>query len=131
MTFTKTAGDLLEYLDEARKRYGPGVDETMAKVESWGAEKFQQTKAEGESILAELSELVENTPEDPRVQALVKRYHTHLNQFSETSTEMFNKISDLYTDDERFAAYFKKFHHALPAFLKRAIKEYTADQSGK
>jgi hypothetical protein len=131
MNFTQKAGDLLSYLDEARKKYGPVVDDTLAKVESWGAEAFEDVKKEGEVILTELSMMVKNTPEDPRVQALVARYHEHLNKFHETGKDMFSKISDLYTSDERFASYFKRFDANLPDFLQRAIKEYTKDSTPK
>jgi 2',3'-cyclic-nucleotide 2'-phosphodiesterase (5'-nucleotidase family) len=125
MTFTQKTGDMLEYLDEARKKYGPVVDETLAKVESWGADTFKEVQHEGESILRELAEMVKNTPEDPRVQALVEKYHTHLNRFHATSKDMLSKISDLYTSDERFAAYFQRFDGSLAVFLQKAIKEYT------
>ena len=122
---------MLDYLDEARKKYGPVVDETLEKVESWGADTFQEVKSEGESILRELSQMVQNTPDDPRVQKLVEQYHTHLNRFYTTSKDMFSKISDLYTSDERFVAYFQRFDGSLAAFLQKAIKEYTKDGKGK
>ncbi|MFM2414769.1 MAG: hypothetical protein RI911_462 [Candidatus Parcubacteria bacterium] len=131
MTFTQKAGDMLDYLDEARKKYGPVVDETLAKVESWGAETFSEVKQEGESILKELATMVENTPDDPRVQTLVAAYHKHLNRFNETSKEMFGKISNLYTSDERFTAYFQRFDGKLAVFLQDAIKEYTKGIDGK
>ncbi len=65
MTFTQKTGDMLQYLDEARKKYGPVVDETLAKVESWGTDTFKEVQQEGESILRELADMVKNTPEDP------------------------------------------------------------------
>ncbi len=129
MNFTQKTGDMLEYLDEARKKYGPVVDETLEKVESWGVETFQEVKQEGESILRQLAEMVQNTPEDPRVQSLVAQYHTHLNRFHETSKDMFSKISDLYTSDERFVAYFQRFDGSLAAFLQKAVKQYTKEDA--
>jgi 2',3'-cyclic-nucleotide 2'-phosphodiesterase (5'-nucleotidase family) len=100
-------------------------------VQSWSAETYEQTKAEGEQILSELSEMVKNTPDDPRVQALVKRYHEHLNTFNKMSKDMFGKVSDLYTDDKRFAAYYKRFHKNMPEFLQQAIKTYTGAKKAK
>lgn len=129
MTFTQKTGDMLEYLDEARKKYGPIVDETLEKVESWGAETFDEVKKEGESILRQLAEMVKNTPEDPRVQSLVAQYHTHLNRFHATSKDMFSKISDLYTSDDRFVAYFQRFDGSLAAFLQKAVKQYTKNDT--
>ncbi|MFZ2593661.1 MAG: TipAS antibiotic-recognition domain-containing protein [Minisyncoccia bacterium] len=131
MSFTQKTGDFLEYLDEARKKYGPVVDETADKVQSWGAEKARLVNEEGEKILDELAQLVETSVDTPRVQELIQEYHAHLNNYYETGKEQFAKISELYTDDERFSAYFKKFHHKLPKFMRDAIHAYSKSSHSK
>ena len=64
-------------------------------------------------------------PEAPEVQETVAEHHAVLNQYYEVSMERYRCLGKMYTEDDRFRAYYDKYREGLADFLYRAIEVFS------
>ena len=120
---------LKEYAEEARQKYDPKlVDEVNRKVSKWSKKKWDAVRSEGDEVLRQLAVLKGKPVNGPAVQALVARYHAHLNNFYQVSAAVYRGLGSLYVEDPRFRKNFDRFGSGLADYLKKAI-EYYCDKS--
>lgn len=116
---------LKEYAEEARWKYDPTlVEEVNRKVSKWSKEKWDEVRGEGHEVLRQLAKLKGKPVSDMAVQALVARYHAHLNNFYEVSLVVYEGLGNLYVEDPRFRKNFDRYGAGLAEYLMAAIGYY-------
>lgn len=117
------------YGREIRDRYGDeAVDRANANVLALTEEEYGQWKALGEEIRAALAQAV-RTGEDPageegrHIAALHRRWLSF--SWEAYTPQAHAGLGQLYTADERFAAYYDREVQGCAAFLRDAIAAYT------
>ena len=113
------------YAEEARARWDPKlVNATDARVKKWSKQKWAGVNSELDDILRQLAALMGTPVEDRKVQALVARHHSYMNNFFEVKPNMYRNFGKLYTEDRRFRAYFEKYRAGLADYLAEAMEFY-------
>nr|WP_325212571.1 MerR family transcriptional regulator [uncultured Oscillibacter sp.] len=117
------------YGKEIRRKYGPeAVEGANAKLLSMTEEEYQQWKALEAEILSALAAAVRDR-EDPAAAEGQRIAELHRRWLSCTWTaytpQAHRGVAELYTADERFAAYYDKEVPGCAAFLCRAVRAYT------
>jgi hypothetical protein len=108
---------------EARERYGDkAVEESEHRVLSMGKEKFTEVQKEIDAVYRKVVANMDKGPDSPEVQALVKKWRAWLEHFAHYTDEMALGLARMYRTDERFAAFYRKYHPDLPAFWTKAIE---------
>jgi MerR family transcriptional regulator, thiopeptide resistance regulator len=114
-----------KWKDEAMQKYDPDtVKQSWQRWESYGKEKQEQIKHEGNAIYGELVTVMGKGPESPEVQAIIARWHQHIRYFYEPTPEVLRGLGHMYNQSPDFMATFEKFHADLPGFLESAITYY-------
>ena len=62
------------------------------------------------------------------VQAIVTRWHKHMQYFWSPNDEQLLGLADLYNDDPRFKAKYEKVHPGLAEFMREAVKVYVKNR---
>lgn len=111
-----------EYREEAIERWGEDkVKESEAKLKAAGPEKFKEIQEEGNKIYQKLSDLSNQDPASPEVQAVIKEHFEHLHHFYTPSIQMYKGLGEMYVADPRFRAFYDKFKPNLADFINEAI----------
>ena len=118
------------YGKEIRRKYGPeAVEGANAKLLSMTEEEYQQWKALEAEILSALAAAVRDR-EDPAAAEGQRIAELHRRWLSCTWTaytpQAHRGVAELYTADERFAAYYDKEVPGCAAFLRDAVRAYVS-----
>jgi hypothetical protein len=73
--------------------------------------------------------VMSESPSSPNVQAIVKRWHGHLQYFWSPNDEQLRGLADLYNEDAGFHANFEAMQPGLAEFMRDAIREYVKNRS--
>jgi DNA-binding transcriptional MerR regulator len=119
-------GKLVEYMDEAKKRWGEteAYRQSMEKVKHWTKEDYARIKKDGEEFTKQLAEAMDKDIKSPEVQALIEKHYQGIKYFYDCPLEMYRNLGNMYIADFRFTAYYDKFKPGLAAWLQRAISYY-------
>ncbi len=113
------------YREEVRRRWGDDtLRESEARVMGMGKEGFAALQARGGAIFKALSDKMSKGYDSPDVQDLVDDWRQWLENFATYPDEAVLGLGRAYSEDPEFAAFFRKYHEDLPAFLTRAIEHY-------
>jgi len=93
-------------------------------VRNMSKTQFQNAKEEGETIAREIAELMGQDAASPEVQVLIARHHALNEQFYPTSAEVYTGLGQMYTQDDRFRAYYDKYRPGLADFMAEAMAYY-------
>ncbi len=116
-----------QYREEVRQRWGEKVlQESEERAVNKGKEKFAELQAEGGKIFKDISNNIPKGFESPEVQELVAKWRLWLENFHQYSDEAILGLGRGYSEDARFARFFKGIHEDLPEFLTQAIEYYCA-----
>lgn len=116
-----------QYREEVRQRWGEKtLQESEERVVNMGKENFAMVQAEGGKIFQGISDNIPKGFESPEVQVLVTRWRQWLENFHNYSDEAVLGLGRAYSEDARFAKFFKSIHEDLPGFLTKAIEYYCA-----
>lgn len=111
----------------ARLEYGPQlVNESARRWNSYTSEQRQKILDEGNSIYADIVRAMEaeHTPHSAEVQALLVRWHEHLQHFYDPPLEVLRGLGQLYNSHPDFMANFQALHPGLAEFMEQAIDQY-------
>lgn len=114
-----------QYATEAADRWGE--EEVRASSRLWNgysAEEKAAIMAEGQAVYLDLRELIDRSPVDTAVQAVIARWHQHLRYFYEPTTAVLHGLAQGYAEDPAFAEFYRKIHPDMPEFLRQAIEVY-------
>lgn len=122
-------------IEEHQKKYADEVDQKYAgwqqrdKTKRYGKKEWAEVMQKGSQIQLDLASLMaENRePADPAVQAVIDRHYHYIDDsFYDCSLEIYEGLSNLYVDDQRFTENIDKVKPGLANFQSRAMKVYCA-----
>jgi len=118
------------YLAEAKARWGSAsVEESDRRMRSWSDEKKRFFLDRGEHVVGEIAAHMHEGVDAEPVRKALDDYLEHLNHFFDCTPDIFVGLGRLYSEDERFAVYFRRFHPELPGFLRLAMAAFGHRQS--
>jgi MerR family transcriptional regulator, thiopeptide resistance regulator len=111
-----------QYRNEVRERWGEDtLKDGEARVMKMGKAKFAALQAEGGAIFKSIADNINKGFDSPFVQNQVALWRQWLENFSHYSDEAVLGLGQAYSQDKRFAAFFRKINKGLPEFLSKAI----------
>jgi MerR family transcriptional regulator, thiopeptide resistance regulator len=118
-----------EYEAEARTQWGSEkVDESMQRWAGYTPEQKKAIMASGGVITQSICDHMAEGYDSPKVQELIAAWHKHIGFFYECSLEIFAALGHTYNQDPRFAAFYRRFHADMPAFMEKAMTYYCEQQ---
>lgn len=120
----------LDFHEEAKKRWGhtDAWKQSQEHMKNWTEADFERVKKEGDKILQDIVAHMDKGVEDSDVQKCIAQYHIHMNNFYDCQKEMYRELGKMYSEDERFAAFFEKIQPGLANFMTQAIEFYCEQQ---
>jgi DNA-binding transcriptional MerR regulator len=111
-----------EYRNEVRERWGEAaLKDSEARAIKIGKEKFAALQARGGAIFKTIADNMTKGFDSPFIQQQVTLWRQWLENFSHYSDEAVLGLGQAYSQDKRFAAFFRKINKDLPEFLTKAI----------
>lgn len=115
----------VEYEREATQQWDADlVKQSNRRWRSYSDRRKKDIVAEGDAIYRELAERMRKPVTDAGVQALVARWHRHLEYFYQPSVTMLRGLGEVYVSDQRFTDNIDRFGTGLSVFLNEAIQYY-------
>ena len=112
---------------EAEQMYDPEtVRASNRKWKAYSAAEKERILAEGRAIPVDLGAAMPKGADSREVQAVISRWHKHLQYFWSPNDEQLLGLADLYSDDPRFKANYEKVRPKLAEFMREAVKVYVA-----
>jgi DNA-binding transcriptional MerR regulator len=116
-----------KYAQEAEQMYDPEtVRESNRKWKAYSASEKQAILAEGKKIYLDLAAAMSAGAASKEVQAVIARWHTHMQNFWSPNEDQLLGLADLYNDDSRFRDNYEKVAPGLSEFMREAVKVYVA-----
>jgi len=110
---------------EAEQMYDPAtVRESNRKWKSYSEVEKETILAEGKVIYSDLAAVVSAGAGSREVQAVIARWHKHMQYFWSPNDEQLLGLADLYNDDPRFRDNYEKVAPNLSEFMREAVKVY-------
>jgi DNA-binding transcriptional MerR regulator len=114
-----------KYAQEAEKIYDPEtVRASNKKWKAYSATEKDMILAEGKSIYVDLSAVMSKGAASREVQAVVARWHKHMQYFWSPNDEQLLGLADLYNNDQRFRNNYENVAPNLSEFMREAVKVY-------
>jgi DNA-binding transcriptional MerR regulator len=115
----------VKYAKEAAQTWdAETVRASNRKWKSYSTAEQQRILAEGKTLYADLTAHASNPPNSKEVQAIVARWHAHLQHFWSPSDSQLLGLADLYNGDSRFLAKYEQIAPGLADFMREAVKVY-------
>lgn len=113
------------YEREVRERYDPQlVHESNRRVRNMSKAQWKALKEEGDEVTCALAEMMDKSPEDAQVQALIARHHATIEQFYPVSAEIYRGLGQLYVENPEFRGFYDKYRLGLADFMQAAMIYY-------
>jgi len=110
---------------EAEQMYDPEtVRESNRKWKSYSAAEKEAILAEGKSIYLDLAGAMSKGAASAQVQAVITRWHKHMQYFWSPNDEQLLGLADLYNNDPRFRENYEKVAPNLSEFMREAVTVY-------
>lgn len=102
------------------------LEQSMQKTKTWSKQQWLDSKKEIDTIHAELVETIKSglTPDTDAVQNLIQRHHQNTLQFWTPSRDTYITLSQMYSANRDFEAFYDSLHPSLLNFLQQAMKIY-------
>jgi DNA-binding transcriptional MerR regulator len=114
-----------KYAQEAEQMYDPEtVRASNKKWKAYSAAKKEAILAEGKSIYVDLAAVISKGAASKEVQAVIARWHKHMQYFWSPNDEQLLGLADLYNNDPRFRENYEKVAPNLSEFMREAVKVY-------
>jgi len=118
-----------KYALEAEQMFDPEtVGASNRKWKAYPPAEKERILAEGKAIYADLIAAMPKEAASAEVQALIARWHQHMQYFWSPNDEQLLGLADGYTEDARFRANFDKMHPNLAGYMREAVKVYVKDR---
>jgi DNA-binding transcriptional MerR regulator len=114
-----------KYALEAEQVYDPEtVRASNRKWKAYPPAEKERILAEGKAIYLDLIEAMPKGAASAEIQALIARWHQHMQYFWSPNDEELVGLADMYNSDARFRANFDRMHPKLAEFMREAVKVY-------
>jgi DNA-binding transcriptional MerR regulator len=114
-----------QYAQEAEKMYGPEtVRASNKKWKSYSDAEKKRILAEGKAVYTDLASAMPKGSASKEVQAVIARWHKHMQYFWSPNDEQLLGLADLYNNDPRFRDNYEKVAPNLSEFMREAVKVY-------
>lgn len=114
-----------QYAEEAAQKWdAEAVRVSNKKWKAYSDDEKKRILAEGKALYTDLAAVMPKGAASKEVQAIVARWHKHLQYFWLPIDEQLLGLADLYNDDPRFRANYEKIHPKLAEFMREAVKVY-------
>ena len=118
-----------KYAEEAAQRWdAETVSTSNKKWKSYSDAEKKKILAEGNALYTDLAEVMSKGAASMDVQAIVRRWHKHMQYFWSPNDEQLLGLADLYIDDPRFKANYEKVRPGLVEFMREAVKVYVKNR---
>jgi len=118
-----------KYVEEAAQRWdAETVRASNKKWKSYPDAEKKKILAEGNALYTDLAAVMSKGVASKDVQAIVTRWHKHMQCFWSPNDEQLLGLADLYNDDPRFKANYEKVHVGLAQFMREAVKVYVKNR---
>ena len=118
-----------KYALEAEQMYDPEtVRASNRKWKAYPPAEKECILAEGKAIYVDLIAAMPKGAASPEAQALIARWHRHMQYFWSPNDEQLLGLADGYNDDPRFRANFDKMHPNLAGFMHEAVNAYVKNR---
>ncbi len=115
--------------EEAAQRWdSETVRASNRKWKSYPEAEKKRILAEGKALYADLAGVMSKGAASREVQALMARWHKHLQNFWSPNDEQLQGLADLYNDDPRFKANYDAVQPGLAEFMREAVKVYVKNR---
>lgn len=115
--------------EEAAHRWDSDtVRASNAMWQQYPAEKKKRILDEGNALYEDLIAAMQEGPSSPKVQAIIGRWHAHLQHFWSPTDKQLLGLADLYSEDPRFLASYEAMKAGLAAFMREAVQEYVKNR---
>ncbi len=118
-----------QYTEEAMQKYDP--ENVKASTKKWKAYSDPEKKhilAEGKAVYVDLAANMSKGAGSREVQAIIARWHKHMQYFWSPNDAQLLGLADLYNEDARFRGNYEKVAPNLAEFMREAVKMYVAKQ---
>ncbi|MBS1688729.1 MAG: MerR family transcriptional regulator [Bacteroidetes bacterium] len=110
---------------EAAERWGADtVANANNKAMAMNKGEWEALQQKGEDLNKELAEMIGLPATDSKVQAQIKEHYEMMGKYFDVTPNVYRCLSDMYVNDERFAAYYDKYNKGLAVFLRDAIHAF-------
>ena len=119
-----------KYAEEAAQRWDPQVvGASNKKWKAYSTAEKERILAEGKTLYSDLAAVKSKGAGSKEVQAVVARWHKHLQYFWSPGDEQLLGLAHLYNDDPRFRSNYEKVAPNLSEFMREAVKVYVSDRA--
>ena len=119
--------DPTQYEEEARQRWGhtDAYQESARRTQKYTKEDWAAIQAESREIEQGVAALMDRSPADPDVQALIHRHYRQINdRFYTCPPQMYRGLSEMWLQDSRFTERFDQTKPGLAQFMHDAVAAY-------
>jgi DNA-binding transcriptional MerR regulator len=114
-----------QYALEAEKMYDPEtVRASNKKWKSYSDAEKKRILTEGKAVYTDLASAMPKGSASKEVQAVIARWHKHMQYFWSPNDEQLLGLADLYNNDPRFRENYEKVAPNLSEFMREAVKVY-------
>lgn len=115
-----------QYVEEARTRWGSGVDEANARVAKWSRDEWVRFRDESSAVVERIAELFDAgvAVDDQRMLDAIDEHYKLICRFWTPNREAYIGLGQLYVDDERFARNYESVRTGLTAYLRDGMEAY-------
>lgn len=118
-----------KYAQEAAQRWDPEiVGASNRKWKAYSEAEKKKILAEGKAVYTDLAAVMFKGAGSREVQAVIARWHKHMQYFWSPDDDQLLGLADLYNDDPRFKANYEGVHPGLAEFMRAAVKVYVRDR---
>lgn len=123
-----TAEEAEAYRKEAQERWGKEViEESHNRLLRLSKNEWEELMAFGEQLNEQLAAQVGvSDPASAEVQQLISLHFDFIGKHFDVTREIYRSLGEMYAEDERFHAYYDKYHPKLAEFLRDAIQAFCA-----
>ena len=118
-----------KYALEAEQVYDPEtVRASNRKWKAYPPAEKERILAEGKAIYLDLIAAMPKGAASAEIQALIARWHQHMQYFWSPNDEELVGLADMYNSDARFRANFDRMHPKLAWFMREVVKVYMGNR---
>lgn len=113
------------YAEEAAQNWDPEtVSTSNLRWKSYSRAEQQRILTEGRALIADLAAVMPKGSSSKPAQAVIARWHAHLQYFWSPKDAQLLGLADLYVQDPRFKANYETVAPGLAGFMRDAVKVY-------